>query len=76
MAGVDFTPFDPGLSAAQLDLYLTVNSGDGEQDWVLDLTYATDIFDEPRIRGLLTTLTGVLDRVLADPSTLIGDLPI
>ncbi|MCH5645751.1 hypothetical protein, partial [Gordonia sp. ABSL49_1] len=76
MAGLEIAPVDPGVVAAQLDLYLSVLSGGEGQDWQLELTYAADLFDEPRVRRLLDGLVGVLELVTADPSMLIGDLPI
>ncbi|MGB3696826.1 MAG: amino acid adenylation domain-containing protein, partial [Gordonia sp. (in: high G+C Gram-positive bacteria)] len=76
IAGLAIAPVDTAVTRAQLDLYLTVQTGGEDQDWNLNLIYATDLFDEPRIRRLLDTLVGVLDQVLADPMAPIGDLQI
>ncbi|MGB6247292.1 amino acid adenylation domain-containing protein, partial [Gordonia sp. (in: high G+C Gram-positive bacteria)] len=76
VAGLGITPVDPGITSAQVDLYLTVRTAADGDDWTLDLAYATDLFDADTVRRLLDTLADVLAQTVADPDILIGDLQI
>ncbi|QCQ92200.1 non-ribosomal peptide synthetase [Rhodococcus sp. SGAir0479] len=70
VSGVDFD-----TAVAKFDLAVTLAASEsGGLD--VDLTYATDLFDESTMRAFATRFERVLDAVAADPSVVVGDIEI
>ncbi|HEU4881106.1 MAG TPA: amino acid adenylation domain-containing protein, partial [Longimicrobium sp.] len=64
-----------GEVASKFDLTLYVGEqGDGTM--YVNLVYAADLFDAPRMRGLLAQLEGVLRQAAAAPETRVGALSL
>jgi amino acid adenylation domain-containing protein len=63
-----------GEVASKFDLTLYVGERDGKIE--VNLVYAADLFDAPRMRGLLAQLEGVLGQAVAAPGTPIGALSL
>ena len=63
-----------GEVASKFDLTLYVRERDGGIN--VHLVYAADLFDAPRMRGLLAQLEGVLRQAAAAPETRIGALSL
>jgi len=63
-----------GEPASKFDLTLYVGEGGGGID--VSLVYAADLFDAPRMRGLLAQLEGVLRQAAAAPETRVGALSL
>ncbi|HEY0022717.1 MAG TPA: non-ribosomal peptide synthase/polyketide synthase [Longimicrobium sp.] len=65
----------PGDDAAsKFDLTLYVKERDGGLH--VNLVYAADLFDAPRMRGLLSQVEGVLRQAVAAPETRVGALSL
>ncbi|QKT12788.1 non-ribosomal peptide synthetase [Rhodococcus sp. W8901] len=62
VSGVDFD-----IALAKFDLQVTV------ADLSVEMTYATDLFDEPTIQAVGRRFRAVLESVVADPSAAVGD---
>src|SRR5690606_25771832 len=66
---------DPGAEPAKVDLVVTVAANaEGTGDIALRINYATDLFDAATVEGLAARLVRVLDAVVAEPSTPVGDV--
>ncbi|MDV2474707.1 amino acid adenylation domain-containing protein [Rhodococcus zopfii] len=66
--------FDDGVS--RFDLQVTVTeTGAGEQ-YGVDLTYATDLFDEATVVAFAERFGRVLAAVTADPAIVVGDVEV
>jgi amino acid adenylation domain-containing protein len=63
-----------GELSSKFDLTLYVSERDGAI--VINLVYAADLFDAPRMRGLLEQLEGVLRQAAAAPETRVGALSL
>jgi amino acid adenylation domain-containing protein len=63
-----------GEESSKFDLTLYVGEWDGRI--VVTLVYAADLFDAPRMRGLLAQLEGVLRQAAAAPETRVGALSL
>ncbi|HEU0052142.1 MAG TPA: amino acid adenylation domain-containing protein, partial [Longimicrobium sp.] len=63
-----------GERTSKFDLTLYVRERDGEIR--LNLVYAADLFDAPRMRALLSQLEGVLRQAAAAPETRVGALSL
>jgi amino acid adenylation domain-containing protein len=63
-----------GEVSSKLDLTLYAGERDGGIS--VDLVYAADLFDAPRMRGLLAQLGGVLRQAAAAPDTPVGALSL
>ncbi|MCL2534052.1 MAG: amino acid adenylation domain-containing protein, partial [Nocardiaceae bacterium] len=70
VAGVDFD-----AAVAKFDLAVTVAES-AEAGLDVDLTYATDLFDESTMRAFATRFARVLHAIAADTSTVVGDIDI
>ncbi|RVW00065.1 condensation domain-containing protein, partial [Rhodococcus spongiicola] len=69
VAAVDFD-----AQVAKFDLQVTVVPG--ADRWAVDLTYATDLFDEATIVSLGERLVRVLEAVTSDPARPVGDVEV
>ncbi|HEV3050065.1 MAG TPA: amino acid adenylation domain-containing protein, partial [Longimicrobium sp.] len=63
-----------GEMSSKFDLTLYVGERDG--GIFVNLVYAADLFDAPRMRGLLAQLEGVLRQAAAAPETRVGALSL
>jgi len=63
-----------GEAASKFDLTLYAREQDGGID--VNLVYAADLFDAPRMRALLAQLEGVLRQAAAAPETRVGALSL
>ncbi|HEX2080479.1 MAG TPA: amino acid adenylation domain-containing protein, partial [Longimicrobium sp.] len=73
--GLEVTGAGPGGElSSKFDLTLYVGEWDGRI--VVTLVYAADLFDAPRMRGLLAQLEGVLRQAAAAPETRVGALSL
>ncbi|AVM01528.1 non-ribosomal peptide synthetase [Gordonia iterans] len=68
-------PFDGVGTPAQMDLNLTIVSGDAV-DWTGLLTFATAIFDRSSVEKLGARFVRLLDAVLASPTLPVGDVMV
>ncbi|GAB17963.1 putative non-ribosomal peptide synthetase, partial [Gordonia effusa NBRC 100432] len=76
VAGVEFEQIDAPVVPAQLDISAIIRSGGSGQPWTGTLVYATDLFDESTIAGLADAFVRVLGELTADPSAVVGDVPL
>ncbi|HEU4556305.1 MAG TPA: non-ribosomal peptide synthase/polyketide synthase [Longimicrobium sp.] len=67
-----------GTGAVKVDskFDLTLYVSEGDRGIGVTLVYAADLFDAPRMRGLLAQLEGVLRQAVAAPETRIGALSL
>ncbi|HEV3049863.1 MAG TPA: amino acid adenylation domain-containing protein, partial [Longimicrobium sp.] len=72
--GLEVAEAAGGELASKFDLTLYVGERDG--GIVLDLVYAADLFDAPRMRMLLAQLESVLRQAAAAPETRVGALSL
>ncbi|MCK0438390.1 non-ribosomal peptide synthase/polyketide synthase [Gordonia alkaliphila] len=72
---VTVEPFDGVGTPAQMDLNLTIVSGDAV-DWSGLLTFATAIFDRSTVEKLGARFVRLLDAVLASPTLPVGDVMV
>jgi len=73
--GVRFAPaLELDTGCAKTDLALTLEERPG--DWLLDLTYASDLFDAPTIERLGERFEVLLDAVLAEPERPVHELEL
>src|SRR5574340_1830427 len=75
LPGLTIAPLDAGRQAAQFDLSVILPE-DPAGTMTGQLEYATDIFDESTARGIAQRLVRVLEQVVAEPSTPVGDVEI
>jgi amino acid adenylation domain-containing protein len=73
-AGLEFAPLDLDPGIARLDL--TLNVGVAGEALLVDMYYATDLFDQPRMRRLIEHYRTVLAGMVAAPDDPIGALPM
>ena len=74
LPGLHVVPLDLGTPVAKFDLQVTLApTGLGA---TVDLTYATDLFDEPTIIEFAERFARVLDSVTTDTSTAVGGISI
>ncbi|UJC79083.1 amino acid adenylation domain-containing protein [Rhodococcus erythropolis] len=75
----------PGLTVSQValdariskfDLQLDVSSPGPDGSVTTTWTYAVDIFDEPTVREIAARFAAVLDTVVAEPESVVGDLDL
>ncbi|MGF7119706.1 non-ribosomal peptide synthase/polyketide synthase [Rhodococcus sp. BE178] len=69
VAGVDFD-----VAVAKFDLQVTVEPA--ENGLAVELTYATDLFDEPSMRTFGERFLRILESVTTDASTRVGDVDL
>ncbi|HEY0022710.1 MAG TPA: amino acid adenylation domain-containing protein [Longimicrobium sp.] len=65
-----------GASEVTSKFDLTLYVGEGNGGILVSLVYAADLFDAPRMRGLLAQLEGVLRQAAAAPETRLGALSL
>ncbi|MGW6376760.1 non-ribosomal peptide synthase/polyketide synthase, partial [Rhodococcus sp. NPDC055112] len=65
---------DPGIDVAKVDLELTFRESD--EGMAGSLTYAADLFGEATARRFVDRLVRVLGSVVADPSTVVGEVDL
>ncbi|MFJ2663673.1 non-ribosomal peptide synthase/polyketide synthase [Nocardia fluminea] len=73
----------PGLRAAAVDLPYDIEKFDlsltlrdsASTGLSGEFSYATDLFDEPTVTGMVARFTGLLAAIAADPQTPVADLP-
>ncbi|MFC9515899.1 non-ribosomal peptide synthase/polyketide synthase [Nocardiaceae bacterium NPDC056970] len=74
LPGLSASAVDFDAAVAKFDLQVTVEpSGSG---YAVQLTYATDLFDEPSVRAFGERFVRVLEAVTADPSAMVGDVAL
>ncbi|WP_254699005.1 non-ribosomal peptide synthase/polyketide synthase [Rhodococcus sp. SGAir0479] len=74
LAGLHVAPVDFDTAVAKFDLQVTVEpAGDG---YSVDLTYATDLFDESSMRVFGERFVRLLQAVTADPNVVVGDVEL
>ncbi|RVW00085.1 non-ribosomal peptide synthetase, partial [Rhodococcus spongiicola] len=74
LAGLTVAAVDFDAQVAKFDLQVTVVPG--ADRWAVDLTYATDLFDEATIVSLGERLVRVLEAVTVDPARPVGDVEV
>ncbi|MDV6286969.1 non-ribosomal peptide synthetase, partial [Rhodococcus jostii] len=69
---------DPGVAKIDLQLTLGENLDDtgGPSGIRAEFTYATDLFDESTVRDFAWRLQRILEAVISDPGTAVGDLDL
>ncbi|WP_433606607.1 non-ribosomal peptide synthase/polyketide synthase [Prescottella agglutinans] len=74
LPGLTVSGVEMDTPAAKFDLQVTLSEAtDGLS---VDLTYATDLFDEPTIRSFGERFVRVLESVTADPAVTVGDVAL
>ncbi|EGD53374.1 non-ribosomal peptide synthetase, partial [Gordonia neofelifaecis] len=73
LPGLTVSPITLSELPAQRDLTVTV-SDRGTGGWDAELLYARDLFDAATIESFARRLVSLLDAVVGDPSTAIGDV--
>ncbi|MEV3976234.1 amino acid adenylation domain-containing protein, partial [Streptomyces sp. NPDC050698] len=79
LPGLSIAGFDAGVEIAKFDLQLTVSPL--EEDGVgvgmpMSLTYATDLFDESTVVSFAERLVRVLEAMVAEPDSVVGDVEL
>ena len=79
LPGLSIAGFDAGVEIAKFDLQLTVTPV--EEDGVgvgmpMSLTYATDLFDESTVVSFAERLVRVLEAMVAEPDSVVGDVEL
>ncbi|WP_285188650.1 non-ribosomal peptide synthetase [Rhodococcus sp. MEB041] len=67
---------DVARAKYDLELVLDESPGHAGPRSSIDLTYATDLFDERTARAVLDRLLAVLDAIAADPDALVADIDV
>nr|WP_302071611.1 non-ribosomal peptide synthetase [Rhodococcus ruber] len=70
---VEGVEFDPHIAKFDLQVTFTVR-GDG--GYTVEWTYATDLFDEATIASFAYRFASLLDSVLTEPSSAVGDVEL
>ncbi|MEV6135890.1 amino acid adenylation domain-containing protein [Nocardia sp. NPDC051990] len=80
LPGLSVATVDFELQLAKTDLHISLAdryTDDGAPaGMVADFGYATDLFDEPTVRGFADRFVRVLDAVLADPAVRVGEIEL
>ncbi len=71
MPGLTITAADLPTGTAKFDLQVTVLP-----DGSIEIDYATDLFDRASVTAIGTRLSRILETVVADPGTVIGDIEL
>lgn len=78
LPGLEVEPLEYDLAVSKFDLQLSVSESftpDGDPGGMrFDLTYATDLWDEPTVGGFAERLRRILDAAAADPHGPVGDI--
>ncbi len=74
LAGLHVSTVDFDAAVAKFDLQVTVEPV--EAGYTVDLTYATDLFDEASMRVFAARFVRVLDEVVTDPAVVVGDIDL
>ncbi|MBC7303623.1 MAG: amino acid adenylation domain-containing protein, partial [Nocardia sp.] len=77
LPGLAVEVLDPGAEPAKVDLVVTVGANAADSgDVALRMNYATDLFEAATIESLAVRLRRILDAVVADPATPVGDVEL
>ncbi|MDJ0427191.1 amino acid adenylation domain-containing protein [Rhodococcus fascians] len=80
LAGLRVGPVEFEMALAKTDLQLTVHDryddSGAAADIAAEFTYATDLFDESTVAELARRFVGVLEAIVEDSTTAVGDLPL
>ncbi|MGV9747955.1 non-ribosomal peptide synthase/polyketide synthase [Rhodococcus zopfii] len=80
LPGLSVSGLDFDAQVSKFDLQVTLTESIDEQGspagMAAELTYATDLFDEPTIRSFAERFVRLLEAVVSEPTTLVGDLPL
>ncbi|UQE74423.1 non-ribosomal peptide synthase/polyketide synthase [Gordonia sp. PP30] len=74
--GLSISAAEIGEPPAQMDLNVTIVTGEEGEDWTGLLTYATDLFDEATVTSFGDRFVRVLDAMLTRPGTAVGDVAL
>ncbi|BDB61765.1 hypothetical protein RDE2_35590 [Rhodococcus sp. RDE2] len=75
LPGLRLSGVDAGAVTAKFDLQVTV-SGDSTDGYLVELTYATDLFDAATMEVFADRFTRVLGAAVADPVLPVGDVDL
>ncbi|BDB61764.1 non-ribosomal peptide synthetase [Rhodococcus sp. RDE2] len=75
LSGLTVASFDFDAALAKFDLQVTV-SDDAEGGYLVDLTYATDLFDAATMEVFAERLTRILTAVVTEPALAVGDVDL
>ncbi|MEV0299404.1 non-ribosomal peptide synthase/polyketide synthase, partial [Nocardia sp. NPDC050710] len=67
---------DFDVDTAKFDLSLTVQEVDDSAGMHAEFSFARDLFDDATVRGFADRFTGLLEAIVAQPETPVGDLPL
>ncbi|CAM3120913.1 non-ribosomal peptide synthetase [Prescottella defluvii] len=80
LPGLDVEPIERDLGVSKFDLQLSVSESfdpDGAPEGMrLDLTYATDLWDDGTVRGFADRLHRILGAAAVDPHRPVGDIDL
>ncbi|RVW06846.1 amino acid adenylation domain-containing protein [Prescottella agglutinans] len=76
LPGLTVSGVDIEVALAKFDLQVTVADDTTGSGLAVELTYATDLFDEPTVRTFGTRFVRLLAALTADPAAPVGDAPI
>ncbi|MGC0365272.1 amino acid adenylation domain-containing protein [Rhodococcus sp. 27YEA15] len=79
LPGLTVAGFDAGVEVAKFDLQLTVSpveEGGVGVGMPMSLTYATDLFDESTVVSFADRLVRVLEAMVAEPDSVVGDVEL
>ncbi|MDH6678002.1 amino acid adenylation domain-containing protein [Rhodococcus sp. LBL1] len=74
MPGLSASAVDFDAAVAKFDLQVTIEPS--AHGYSVDLTYATDLFDESSMRAFGDRFVRLLDAVTADPAAVVGDIEL
>ncbi|SUA48102.1 Tyrocidine synthase III [Nocardia africana] len=77
LPGLHVSALDFDVDTAKFDLSLTVReSDDGRNGMYAEFSYARDLFDEATVEVFAQRFTRLLEAIVAQPQTPVGDLPL
>ncbi|MQY29692.1 non-ribosomal peptide synthetase [Nocardia aurantia] len=77
LPGLRVSAVDFDVDTAKFDLSLTIReSGDAENGMYAEFSYARDLFDESTVEVFAQRFTRLLEGIVAEPETAVGDLPL
>ncbi|KAA0023247.1 amino acid adenylation domain-containing protein [Antrihabitans cavernicola] len=76
LPGLTVEPLDPGSDTAKFDLEIIVTPGAAAQGMSVDITYATDLFDDATVSALIQRWLRIMHAVVADPAVAVGAIEL
>ncbi len=76
LPGLTVSALDVDAALAKFDLQVTVSDDATAEGYLVDLTYATDLFDARTMESFAERLTRILTAVVTEPALPVGDVAL